>query len=283
MRYEVGVANRLGNRAANQDRLGVVETDEGILLVLADGMGGMSQGELAAQTLVEMARNAYQEAERPVRNPPDLMTDVIHRTHDELVRINGDKRGPGTTAVLCLIQNGEAQWAHVGDSRLYVFRNGQALLRTRDHSYVEELFRRGLIDSTERARHPRRHQITQCIGCGRQRPQVSVARPRLLHDGDVILICSDGLWEAVDEDEMARLLAEHSLEEATYAMAEQAETAAYPHSDNISVIALRVLASAKRRRPIQLARPEPNDKEKVETAIDEIQRMIREYEDEMNR
>ncbi len=285
MRYEVGLANRIGNRASNQDRFGVAETDEGVLLILADGMGGIAQGELAAQTLVDTAREVYLAAEQPIREPARLFEAIIYRAHDALVAVGGERRYPGTTGVLCLVQKGEAHWAHVGDSRLYLFRDRRVFFRTRDHSYVEELFRQGLIDSEERARHPRRNQITQCIGCHDGRPQIAMGPATLLEERDVLLLCSDGLWDPVNEQQMMHLLERGTLEEATNAMAEEAEAGAYPRSDNVSVVAFRLLAntSDRRRRPIKLVQPERPSKEKVEKAIDHIQKMIEEYEKEINR
>ncbi|SCZ64923.1 PP2C family protein-serine/threonine phosphatase [Thiohalomonas denitrificans] len=286
MQYETGCANRLGNRTSNQDRLTAIETDEGILLVLADGMGGLEQGEIAAQAVVDAARELYLNSPRPVSDTGGLLRDIIHRSHDRLVEdLSPDQEhsSSGTTAVLCLVQNGEAHWAHVGDSRLYFFRGGRSIYRTRDHSYVESLYRQGLIDDEERSRHPRRNQITQCIGCTRYRPDVALAPPVALQEKDVLMLCSDGLWDSVKESELADLLGcASTLEESMELMADRAENSAYPNADNISVVALRFLKRLGRRRPVQLVRERPAP-EKLESAIDQIQQIIHEYEKEMDR
>ncbi len=286
MRYETGCVNRLGNRASNQDRLTAIESDDGVLLVLADGMGGLEQGEIAAQAVVDVASELYLNSPRPVPDTGRLLCDIIHRSHDKLIEdlsVDQEHSSFGTTAVLCLIQHGEAHWAHVGDSRLYLFRGGRTIYRTRDHSYVESLYQQGLIDDEERSRHPRRNQITQCIGCTRYRPEVALATPIALQEKDVLLLCSDGLWDPVRESELADLLGcASTLEESMELMADRAENSAYPNADNISVVALRFLKCLGRRRPVELVRERPAP-EKLESAIDQIQQIIHEYEKEMDR
>lgn len=286
MRYEIGYANRLGNRAANQDRLAAIETEDGVLLVLADGMGGMAKGEVAAQAVIDTARDLYLNAPQPITDSGRLLRDIVNISHDLLVKDlapDQERSSFGTTAVLCLVQNGEAHWAHVGDSRLYLFRGGRSVYRTRDHSYVETLLQQGVITEEELTRHPRRNQITQCIGCTRYRPEPSIATPVALRENDVLLLCSDGLWEPVDEAQMGESLDGHdSLEAAVQRMADEAESRAYPRADNLSVLALRFLKRSERRRPVKLVREHPSP-EKLESAIDQIQQIINEYEEEMKR
>ncbi len=215
-----------------------------------------------------------------------LLREIINACHDALTKnlaADEERSSFGTTAVLCLVQNGEAHWAHVGDSRLYVFRSGRPIYRTRDHSYVESLYQQGLIDDEERAKHPRRNQITQCIGCTRYRPEVALATPIALQENDVLLLCSDGLWDSVKESELADLLGcASTLEEAVDLMTDRAENNAYPHADNVSVVALRFLKRTGQRRPVELVRQRPSP-EKLESAIDQIQQIIHEYEEEMDR
>lgn len=286
MRYDVSQANRLGNRASNQDRLDVIETDEGVLLVLADGMGGLSKGDVAAQMVIDIARDVYQESSRPIRNTETFLRRIIYESHDLLAhRIDENtKKGPGTTAVLCLIQNGQARWAHVGDSRLYIYRNGKPVYRTQDHSYVESLYQQGLITEQERASHPRRHQITQCVGCTPRRPDVSVSEPTQLKEGDVLLLCSDGLWDSVSEKAIGDRIDQGPLDDVLFALADQAERNAYPKSDNISVVGFRLLAhDPNRRKPVKLVNDQQASGENLQFAIDEIERVLHEYEEEMKR
>lgn len=300
MHYETGVANHLGNRNSNQDRFDIVESDEGVLLVLADGMGGHYGGDVAAQALVDIARDRYLNSTRPVAQPGRFLTEIIQATHDALVSHATEQNLgniPGTTAVLCLLQNGHMDWAHVGDSRLYLFRGGLPVFRTTDHSYVEQLYQQGIIRRSEQDSHPRRNHITQCIGAMPQAPEVELGKGKPMRVGDIVLLCSDGLWGALDDAQLGLMLQqEGSLDEVLERMAMRAEQISYPHSDNISVVALRLTSLAPatpRPRPPEPPRPEPKPKPKDETprvdddklksAIEQIEEVLRTYKDELKR
>jgi len=300
MHYETGVANHLGNRNSNQDRFDIVETDEGVLLVLADGMGGHFGGDVAAQALVDIARDRYLNVMRPVAQPGRFLTEVIQATHEALVSYAAEQNLgniPGTTAVLCLIQHGHMDWAHVGDSRLYLFRSGLPVFRTTDHSYVEQLYQQGIIRRSEQDTHPRRNHITQCIGAMPQAPEVEVGKGKALRLGDIVLLCSDGLWGALDDAQLGLMLQdEGSLDDVLERMAMRAEQISYPHSDNISVVALRLTSlapAAPRPRPPEPPKPAPPpepkqetprvDDDKLKSAIEQIEEALRTYQDELKR
>ncbi len=288
MRYEVGQANRLGNRSSNQDRFCPIETDEGVLLVLGDGMGGQAFGELAAQTLIDCALDAYLQAVRPIANPKEFLAAIIKHAHLQIIAFGQRQEPPvtpGTTAVLCLIQNNEATWAHVGDSRLYIYQQGLPLYRTTDHSYVEQLYQKGEISRWEQETHPKRNQITQCLGCRRELPKVSTSNTVMLKSNDVILLCSDGLWGPLDDSQMGAMLeSEGSLDDALNAIAEKAEKLSYPQSDNISALALRFI-SDEGEQSLDNTNQESTDGNKedpLEDAIAQIEEVIREYEKEID-
>jgi serine/threonine protein phosphatase PrpC len=292
MQYEIGQANRLGTRASNQDRFAALEADDTVLLVLADGMGGHLGGEMAAQILVDTAGAALQTATRPIADVARFLAEVITRAHHAIHAYaveNGLEASPGTTGVLCLIQDGVAQWAHVGDSRLYLFRDQLPLYRTRDHSYVERLYRRGEIRRSDTSFHPMRNQITQCIGCLQEVPDVEFGKPTTLAPGDVLLLCSDGLWGALEDMQIGAGINAPDLDTAVNALAEKAERNSYPHSDNISVLALRFLSRNDANHPVArtehmhkspVARPR---RETLEDAIEQIEEVLKKYENEMNR
>ena len=281
MEYEIGQANRLGNRSSNQDRFALFETERDVLLVLADGMGGQAGGEAAAEIVLETARRCYEEARRPVSDPGALFRQMVSAAHRAVIDYghgHSPPITPGTTGVFCLIQNNQASWAHVGDSRLYIFRNGLPLYRTEDHSYVEGLYRRGIISRRERESHPMRSHITQCIGCQGQAPSVTVSKATTLYPGDVVLLCSDGLWGPLDDAHMGALLHRDGLDAVMDQMAERAEQASYPNSDNISVLALRVCSTDQRSQPAgDRGGPPPKrpgraeGKDKLQSAIDRTQ------------
>ncbi len=290
MRYEIGQANRLGNRSSNQDRFLSIETAEGVLLVLADGMGGQAYGEVAAEILVETAREIYLREQRPIHEIKPFLNTIVETAHNRIVDFGAQQQPPatpGTTAVLCLLQAGEVTWAHVGDSRLYIYQRGLPLYRTTDHSYVEQLFQRGEISRWEQETHPQRNQITQCLGCRAELPAVSFSNQLSLKPDDIILLCSDGLWGPLDDAQLGtQLLSSKTLDAALNELAERAERASYPQSDNISALALRFISS-EGEQPLhndnQRIQRVTGRKDSLEDAIAQIEEVIREYEGEIKK
>lgn len=290
MKYEIGQVNRLGNRSSNQDRFMAVETDEGVLLVLGDGMGGQACGEVAAQILVDTAFKAYLEAIRPIEAAKEFLRDILIQAHQEIVAFGLHQEPPvtpGTTGVLCLIQDGQAVWAHVGDSRLYIFQYGLPLYRTTDHSYVEQLYQKGAISRWEQDNHPKRNQITQCLGCRTAPPEVSLSNVVTLKRGDVVLLCSDGLWGPLDDAQMGTQLRDgDSMDDLLNEMAEKAERLSYPRSDNISGLALRFIsneASEHAHQGEESHSAQGEGEDELESAIAKIEEVIREYEKEIEK
>lgn len=291
MKYEIGQVNRLGNRSSNQDRFSAVESDEGVLLVLGDGMGGQARGEVAAQLLIDTARKAYLESPRPIENPESFLEKVLVYAH-KMINAFGRRQQPpitpGTTGVLCLIQDGQAIWAHVGDSRLYIFQQGISIYRTTDHSYVEHLLQKGAISRREQDSHPQRNEITQCLGCRTSSPEVTVSKTVKLKPGDIILLCSDGLWGPLDDAQMGTQLYDDTpLDDLLNVMAEKAERISYPRSDNISGLALRFISNESSQSKPRSEEPSDNSQMKevdeLESAIAKIEEVLKEYEKEIKR
>jgi serine/threonine protein phosphatase PrpC len=288
MKYEIGQVNRLGNRSSNQDRFLAIETEEGVLLVLGDGMGGQACGEVAAQLLVETARRNYLEAIRPLDRPREFLNHIIQEAHRAILDFGQRQEPPvtpGTTGVLCLVQEGQAYWAHVGDSRLYIFQRGLPIYRTTDHSYVEQLYQKGEISRWEQENHPKRNQITQCLGCRATPPEVSLSNPVTLRENDVILMCSDGLWGPLDDAQMGAMLRDDEpLDALLSEMGERSERLSYPRSDNISGLALRFLSNddaEQEQAGDEVAAAEEGDE--LQSAIAKIEAVIKEYEKEIER
>lgn len=288
MQYVIARTSRLGNRAINQDRVAALERDNTVMLVLGDGLGGKAGGEVAAQVLVDTVANAFKDAKLPIKHPSQFMTEVLHQAHHEVIAA-GKKVdppiNPGTTAVLCLVQNGSAWWAHVGDSRLYLFRGGVPIYRTRDHSFVEKLVERGHLSNDDRSNHPLRNYMTRCIGLSDSAAEVTVSNEVALQKGDVIMLCSDGMWEPIDEMQIGMKLLDGRFSDALDKLAEQAEETSYPSSDNISAVAIQIMSLQLIGRAIsegidkQVAKASRLDP--VENAIDVIEQTFRLYEDEM--
>ncbi|MCG6934537.1 MAG: serine/threonine-protein phosphatase [Proteobacteria bacterium] len=287
MQFEFGRTSRLGNRTVNQDRLAVIENEAGTLLVLGDGLGGKPGGELAAQTLVDSIVEELALNPLPAEYPEKFLHELLRRAHHAILLAGQEQSppiSPGTTAVICLIQNRKAWWAHVGDSRIYLFRNSLPLYRTQDHSYVEQLYQEGRISLKKTHNHPLRNYVTRCIGLFPHEPSITVSQAVELKEGDVLLLCSDGFWEPLDEAQMGTLIEQGRLNDALNQLAERAESAKYPHSDNTSAVAARVISLQELRRTTrQQTSKNSSSEDNLLSAIEEIQQAIETYSDEMKK
>ena len=285
MQFEIGRTSRLGNREVNQDRLTVIENPHGAVLVLGDGLGGKPGGDLAAQTLVDTIKEELTINPLPAEHPEKFLQEIIRRAHHAILLAGQEQDppvSPGSTAVVCLVQNLKVWWAHVGDSRFYLFRNSLPLYRTQDHSYVEQLYQQGRISLSKTHDHPMRNYVTQCIGLFPHEPEVAVSKGIDLQEGDILLLCSDGFWEPLDDAQLGSMIEKGQLNSALNALAERAEAASYPHSDNTTAVALRVISLQQPKRSSQKTKSKKSRKRAtLDDAISEIERAIKTYEKEM--
>ena len=242
MKYSLYQESRIGGRAVNQDRVGHVYTTESICMVLADGMGGHARGEVAAQLLLDTALGMFEKQAKPhLDDITEFLLDSIYTAHEtinEFALKNKLKDSPRTTCVVCVIQEGRAWWAHVGDSRLYHFSQDGLVSRTRDHSAVQHLVDDGLVSEDEINTHPDRNKLYNSVG-GFILPNIELSPGVTLREGDVLLMGSDGFWAEFLPDEMLATLRVYSVRQAVTQMLEHAEFRAGEHGDNLSVVALR--------------------------------------------
>jgi serine/threonine protein phosphatase PrpC len=241
MQFSVYQESHIGGRKVNQDRMGYSFTRDALLLVLADGMGGHLRGEMAASITMQAMSAMFQQHATPyVKKPERFLEEAFVAAHDEIHRYrieNSMPESPRTTVVACLIQHNTAVWAHCGDSRLYWLRHNQLLGRTRDHSHIEHLISKGLADASERSTHPDRNKLYNCLGASSM-PRVEVSRQVSLQTGDVIMLCSDGLWTMLDDEEIAHRLSTQTIVRAVPEMISMATTIAGASSDNTTALAI---------------------------------------------
>jgi PPM family protein phosphatase len=190
--------------AVNEDAWSVLETEEdGLLLVVCDGMGGMGRGD-------EASALAVAEIERVLAKgagfPPERMQRAL-RTADASIRVRmcSPQAQPGATAVMVYLIEGVAYVAWVGDSRAYLIRDGRVVERTRDHKLVRRMVEQGNVTEEQAADSDLSHVLTRCLG-GRQAHQEPVVIDHLpapwgLRTGDRILLCSDGASDLIHDDE----------------------------------------------------------------------------------
>lgn len=241
MRFSVYQESHIGGRKSNQDRMGYSFTRDALLLLLADGMGGHIQGERAATIALQTIGALFQQNANPfIKKPERFLEESFFAAHREIHRyraINNLPETPRTTIVACLIQHNSAFWAHCGDSRLYWMRNGQILARTRDHSRIESLIAQGKVDPSERNTHPERNKLFNCIGAPNM-PIVEISRRASLQSGDVMLLCSDGLWSVLPDHELAHRLHRNTIVRAVPELIADATRIAGKGSDNVTALAM---------------------------------------------
>ena len=241
MKFSIFQESRKGGRRANQDRIGYAYTRDSLLAVVADGMGGHLHGEVAAQITVQYLTEAFQrDAKGRLADPRDFLTKGIleaHYTLADYARARGLGESPRTTCVACVVQDSVAYCAHVGDSRLYHVRRGQVQVQTRDHSRVQVLIDRGRIREEAVAAHPDRNKIFNCIGAVTP-PEVDLSGRMALQEGDILLLCSDGLWGPLTRKLITGALLRGDVMKAAPELLDLAEARAGKDADNLSVVAI---------------------------------------------
>ena len=241
MQFSVYQESQIGGRKVNQDRMGYSFTRDALLLVLADGMGGHLRGEVASSITLQTMSTLFQQQASPyVKKPERFLQDALLAAHEEIhvySAANNLPETPRTTVVACLIQHNTAIWAHCGDSRLYWLRRGQILARTRDHSHVEHLIAKGLAAPSERTTHPDRNKLYNCLGAA-SLPRVEVSRQVGLQSGDVVMLCSDGLWSMLPDEEITQRLSTQTVVSAVPDMIAMATEIGGPGSDNTTALAI---------------------------------------------
>lgn len=242
MKFTIFQNSRQGPRPYNQDRLAYSYSKDALLLVVADGMGGHKNGEIAAQLAVTTMTEAFQRLAVPtLSSPAKFLIEHIQQIHDmidQLTQAHEMLESPRTTIVAAVVQRGMLYCAHVGDSRLYHFRDGHLLYRTEDHSIVQSLYNKGMIEKGDMSTHPYRHKVYSCLG-GDTPPKIDLSDRHELAEGDTILLCTDGVWGAVADDHMRRILNNPSITDSVTELLNQAEYVSQQQGDNMSAIGLQ--------------------------------------------
>ncbi len=241
MRFTIFQDSKVGDRKDNEDRVGYSYSRDVLLMVIADGMGGHAQGEVAAEIAVtEITRRFQQEARNKLRKPFDFLVSAIQSAHRAIVSHAVEQNlleCPRTTCVACVVQNGYAFWAHAGDSRLYVFRRGELLTRTQDHSKIQQMIDAGQLTVEQASRHPDRNKIFSCLG-GVVPPQIDIGREVKLDTGDTIMLSTDGFWAQIPPNILGNMLSKQTVGALMPGLLTEAHRRALGESDNLTVVAM---------------------------------------------
>lgn len=244
---ELGSLTDVGcHRENNEDRYSYWEPADdaqfhgkGRLAIIADGMGGYEGGQEASRLAVETIEEVY--GDTPDSNPQALLVTAFQEAHQRIQR-EADERtalhGMGTTCTAIALLGSHLYYAHVGDSRLYLVRNGSISRLTHDHSYVGRLVEHGVISSEEAESHPQRHILTAALGAGAELTPEIPEQPVTLSPGDVLVLCTDGLWGVVNDEEIRGVVSSKSPKDACHELIETAKKRGGP--DNITMQVLRL-------------------------------------------
>jgi PPM family protein phosphatase len=237
-------------RENNEDRYSYWEpaSDEqfrqkGRLALIADGMGGYEGGQEASRIAIEVVENTYANSSGDPRSILLAGFQAAHYRIQEQAAHNPALHGMGTTCTAAALLENQLYFAHVGDSRLYLIRESSISRLTHDHSYVSRLVENGVIRPEEAESHPQRHILTSALGAGAAVVPDSPEQPIAVQAGDVLLLCSDGLWSQVPEHELENAVQAKNLDRACHEMVNLAKKRGGP--DNITVQVLRISKHAR--------------------------------------
>jgi protein phosphatase len=260
LRIDVGSATHVGGRSENEDAVDVGElppvgtgeetSEGGFLLAVADGMGGYQRGEVASNIAIETMRTMF--AEDPGADVALLLKQAFRRANERIYE-SGLATGPsammGTTLIVVATRGKYATIASIGDSRAYLARANRLTQITKDHSLVAEQVARGSMTAEEARESPHRNILTHALG---HKPKLDAKMPNIfeitLLPEDRLLICTDGFFDVVPDDDLLRIVLEHPADEAAQLLVDTAVERGT--SDNVSAVVAAV-------QPVRVAAPVP--------------------------
>ncbi|MGI9026786.1 MAG: PP2C family protein-serine/threonine phosphatase [Burkholderiaceae bacterium] len=242
LRISACTGQHIGDRTEQQDRVDIFTSrrlPDSALFVVADGMGGKTGGAMAARQVMSTAKNLF--AEYSIGDSiHSLLTEIVNEAH-LVIRLSAlsNEKEPHSTIAAMVVQPDRADWAHVGDSRIYRFRGGKLLGRTADHSYVEQLVTQGKLDPHAAHAHRLSNLLTHALGTSKQ-PSIDFGNVDSLSSGDTFLICSDGLWHYFTDAELAVVMATYPPRKASERLIDLARERAEGGGDNCSLAIVRL-------------------------------------------
>ncbi len=227
-------ASHQGGRAEQQDRWALFTSADGagLLAVLADGLGGHGGGAQAAQQVIDTARECLaNQASLFNSDPQEALAQLCQTAHRAIGAASATAR---STVAVVWLHGGRAWWLHVGDSRVYLLRDGARRFRTRDHSAVQLLFDSGEISEAEMATHPFQNRLYRSLG-GETSPIAVIGGDQLI-PGDRLILCSDGVWERISDAELWAAGDREDLEAAAQGVVNTAVTRGGVRADNATLV-----------------------------------------------
>ena len=242
LRITACTGQHIGDRAEQQDRVGIFTSrrlPDSALFIVADGMGGKTGGAMAAQQVMSTAKNLFAEYSLG-DSIHSLLTEIVNEAH-LVIRLSAlsTEKEPHSTLAALIVQPHRADWAHVGDSRIYRFSSGKMVGRTIDHSYVEQLVNEGKLDRHGAQSHRLSNLLTHALGTNKQ-PSIDFGSVETLVAGDTFFLCSDGLWHYFSEAELTVMLSTYPPRQASERLIQIARERADGGGDNCTLAIVRM-------------------------------------------
>jgi len=243
MRSNWFISQATGGRSEQQDSA-VVITDGGgtgsLLAVLADGAGGHRGGQAASKTVISEARKIYRQNGGCLPAPQEQLRQLCQQAHDAINRLAPTPRtAPRSTIVALYVNNTEATWIHVGDSRIYRATDNHLVERSKDHTMAQLLLDQGEITDEEVGSHPDRIKLLRALGGEEMcKPSIGTTPVRA---GDTFLLCSDGCWEAYHHANIDSFFRQALSQRRVDQLVQEAVLLNGPNSDNVTACAVEVL------------------------------------------
>ena len=258
-KLEAGTGQHPGDRQEQQDRVALFTTPRApgyVMAVVADGMGGLSGGALAAEQVMCTARQSFDLFSPLTDKVETLLESIIRDAHTviKLTAISSEKQPHSTIAILVLTPARRAIWAHVGDSRVYRFSGPNCMDRTVDHSVVAELAATGKLDIASTRSHALSHTLTSVLGSDTVEPEMSLCRYDGLRAGDAFLLCTDGLWHYLSDAELGAAVAVQTPRQASEMLIQKARARAGGTGDNCTLAILKLVEPPKEARSYNIGK-----------------------------
>ncbi len=233
-----------GDRDYQQDQVALLKHPRAngcVLAVVADGMGGLSGGRKASDQAMMTAKQLFERYVPETDAPASILRQLVQEAHlvIKLTAISSEEQPHSTLAAFLINPDGECHWIHVGDSRIYHYRNNRFIKRTTDHSYVQTLVDQGTITEEEANVHPESNVLMGCLGTERD-PPMGTHFIATLEPGDILMACSDGVWHYFDNDELGAALSSLSPREASEFLIQKARSRGHGGGDNLSLVIVKL-------------------------------------------
>lgn len=250
-KIEAGTGQHIGDREEQQDRTALFAAPKApgyMLAVVADGMGGLSGGALAAEQVINTAQQIFEQFS-PLTDTVEGILHSIAQEADTVIKlsaISSDKKPHSTIVLLIITPQNTAIWAHAGDSRLYYFDGPNCSKRTTDHSYLEQLKAENKLDA-QKAKDPLlANLLVSVLGSSSNNFTLSINRREGLKAGDSFLLCTDGLWQYFTDAELGAAIAMNSSRKACEMLISKArERKANSKADNCTLAIIKLVKPAK--------------------------------------